>query len=393
MAPRRLNKLTARYVQTVCEPGRHSDGGGLYLSVGKGEARRWVFLYSWRGKTVEMGLGSLKAVSLARARQKASEARALLAEGVSPLDAKRAAANVPTFGDFCRSVLSSIETEWRNPKHREQWRSTLETYGAPISTLPVNRIETADVLRVLAPIWQSKPETASRVRGRIERILEAAKARGFRTGENPARWRGHLENLLPKRAKLSRGHHPALPFLEAPKFIAELREREGVAARALEFAILTAARSGEVRGATWRELHRDAQVWEISAQRTKAAREHRVALSPGAITILQRMGLESVGDSDALIFPGNKSGSGLSDSSLSAVLRRMGYPRERASVHGFRSTFRDWVGEATEFPREVAEAALAHVVGDATERAYRRKDALERRRVLMSAWDTYLNGG
>ncbi len=385
MAPRRLNKLSARAVATLKEPGRHSDGGGLYLSVGPGEARRWVFLFRWRGKPREMGLGSAKSVSLARAREKAAEARALIAEGVNPIEARKAARAVPTFGAFWPDVVESLSHQWRNPKHASQWSATLESYAGPLAQLPLNRIETGDVLETLKPIWNDIPETANRVRGRIEKVLDAGKARGFRTGENPARWRGHLENLLPKRQKLSRGHHPALPIDEMAAFMAALRTRQGVAALALEFAILTAARSGEVRGATWAEIDAEAGVWTIPAARMKSGREHRVPLSDAAVAVVETVRPLTDGVADALIFPGTK-GRPLSDMSLAAVLRRMGYPRERASVHGFRSTFRDWVSERTDFPRELAESALAHTVGDATDRANRRGDALARRREMMEAW-------
>lgn len=391
MVGRTLNKLNARKVTTLTEEGRHSDGGGLYLSIGPGNARRWVFLFKWLGRPREMGLGSANAVSLARAREKAAEARALIAEGVNPIEARKAARAVPTFGGFWPDVVESLSHQWRNSKHVSQWSATLEAYAGPLAQLPLNRIETGDVLETLKPIWTEKPETASRVRGRIERVLEAAKARGFRTGENPARWKGHLDQLLPARQKLSRGHHPAMPYGDVPAFMAHLRQRSGVAALALEFLILTAARSGEVRGATWSEIHNGSKVWTVPAMRMKGGRDHRVPLSDRAMAILDEVRPLTDGRDDAFIFPGMRNDAQLSDMSLSAVLRRMGYQREQVSVHGFRSSFRDWAGELTDYPRELAEAALAHVVGDATERAYRRDDALERRRLMMEAWGMFVN--
>ena len=274
-----------------------------------------------------------------------------------------------------------IETGFRNAKHRSQWRNTLATYTTPIWNKRLAEIETDDVLACLKPIWQAKAETASRVRGRIERVLDAAAARGLRSRDNPARWRGHLANLLPKRQKLARGHHAAMPFVDVPVFVERLREVEGVSARALEFTILTAARSGEVLGARWSKIDLDAKVWTVSAGRMKAAREHRVPLSERAVEILSALAAVKIGD---YVFPGAKRGSPLSVMALTMVMRRMGM--EAFTVHGFRSAFRDWAGERTNFPREVAEAALAHVVGDETERAYRRGDALEKRRALMEAW-------
>jgi integrase len=346
-------------------------------------------MYRWLGKRREMGLGSVNAVSLSRAREKAAEARGQIADGINPLEAKRRDASVPTFGSYALEVIQSLSSQWRNAKHRDQWQRSLETYAAPLWNMPVNRIETADVLRALKPIWTDKAETASRVRGRIEKILDAAAARGYRTGENPARWRGHLENLLAKRQKLQRGHHPAMPYSQVPTFMGELAERGGVAARALEFVILTGVRSGEARNAVWSEIDFEALVWTIPAARMKAAKEHRVPLTAAAVAVLEAVQPLTGGAPNALVFPGTKGGP-LSDMSLAAVLRRMGYPREAVSVHGFRSTFRDWVAETTEFPSELAEAALAHIVGDAVERAYRRGDALERRRHLMEAWCAYM---
>ncbi|PPD29271.1 MAG: integrase [Hyphomicrobium sp.] len=395
----KLHKLTALEVAKLSAPGRYSDGGGLYLTIGAGNRRSWIFLYRDRrsGKQREMGLGSAAAVTLAQARVKAAEARAALQAGNDPIAAARADdSEVPTFGEMAEEVISSLESSWRNDKHRAQWRATLETYAPKLKPKRVDEITTEDVLAVLKPIWQTKAETASRVRGRIEKVLDAAKAKNHRVGENPARWRGHLDHLLGRRQKLQRGHHPALPYGDLPKFIAELRQRQGqgLAPVALEFLILTAARTGELLlkkrddvplGATWGEIDFEAKVWTIPAQRMKAGVEHRVPLSARAIAILKSV--QPLRRADDFIFPGQEAGHPLSEMSCLMVLRRMKYCH--VTVHGFRSTFRDWCGEETDFPRDVAEAALAHVVGSSVERAYRRKDALEKRRTLMEAWADY----
>jgi integrase len=336
-----------------------------------------------------MGLGGLSSVPLAKARVRAADARLLVADGVSPLEAKRASEAVPTFGEMADAVVTALGPQWRNEKHRAQWAATLTTDANALRPIRVDRVETADVLATLKLIWSEKPETASRLRGRIERVLDAAKAKGFREGENPARWRGHLDQLLPKRQKLTRGHHAALPFADVPAFITDLRERDAVAALALEFLVLTAGRSGEVRGATWAEMNLGGMIWTVPASRMKAGREHRVPLSASALAVLEKVRLLSGGEPDAIIFPGLKPGSSLSDAAFNALLNRMGIDRAKVTPHGFRSSFRDWAGEASTFPRELAEAALAHVVGDQTERAYRRGDALEKRRRLMDAWAAF----
>lgn len=379
---RQLHKLSARAVSTLTAPGRHSDGGGLYLSVSPNGARSWVFMWKVAGKRREMGLGSLRDVSLAKARDRATEARQSLVDGLDPL-ATRNRPKVMTFGEAADALIESMSSSWRNDKHRAQWRMTLTLYCEPVRSKSVAEVTTEDVLKVLKPLWTEKPETASRLRGRMERVLDFARARGQRAGENPARWRGHLDAVLPKRARLTRGHHKAMPFDDVPAFIAALREREGVAPRALEFAILTAARSGEVLGARWEELSLEKGLWTVPARRMKAGREHRVPLSRRAVEILRDM--ERVRLSE-YVFPGMKRGRPLSVMALEMVLRRM---KQDVTVHGFRSAFRDWAGERTHFPREVAEAALAHLVGDAVERAYRRGDALGKRRELMDLWDAF----
>jgi integrase len=381
---RQMHTLSARTVATLTKPGRHSDGGGLYLNITASGARSWVFMWKADGKRREMGLGALRDVPLARARERAAEARQKLADGLDPIAARDNRPQVMTFAEAADALIESMSSSWRNEKHRAQWKMTLTTYCEPLRAKPVTEIGTEDVLKVLQPLWTTKPETASRLRGRVERVFDFARARGQRSGENPARWRGHLDAVLPKRARLTRGHHKAMPFDEVPAFVTALRERDGMAPRALEFAILTAARSGEVFGASWDEFDLEAGVWIVPAARMKAGRVHRVPLSGRAIEILREMEQKRL---SKLVFPGTKPGRPLSVMALEMVLRRM---KVDVTVHGFRSAFRDWAGERTHFPREVAEAALAHLVGDAVERAYRRGDALEKRRELMGAWANFL---
>ncbi|WP_370194432.1 tyrosine-type recombinase/integrase [Aurantimonas coralicida] len=382
---RTANKLSARAVATITKPGRHSDGNGLYLVVGPGSSRRWLFMFRWQGKLKEMGLGGVSSVTLAKARVRANEARQVLSEGRNPIDERRAGREereaAVTFGAFADELVKDLAHAFRNEKHIAQWTMTLTNYAAPLRKMPLQDIATDDVLKVLKPIWQTKNETASRLRGRIERVLDAAKARGLRSGENPARWRGHLEMLLPKRQKLQRGHHAAMAYQDIPCFMADLHSRKALAALALEFGILTAARSGEVLGALWSEMDQEAKLWTVPAERMKAGRQHRVPLSPRALDSVKEMEQAKVSD---YIFPGQKADSPLSNMAMQMMMRRMG--RGHFTVHGFRSAFRDWVGETTDFPRELAELALAHTVGDATERAYSRGDALEKRRVLMDTW-------
>ncbi len=384
---RRRSKLTARGIAALTTPGRHSDGGNLYLSIDAKGRKRWTFLYVRDGKQREMGLGAAQDVPLADARALADAARATLRAGADPIDIRRAmgkAEAVPTFGAYVETFLAAKEGGWRNPKHRAQWRMTLTKYAAPLHSLHLDKVAVADVLAALRPLWQTKPETASRLRGRIEAVLDAAKVAGHRSGENPAAWSGNLEHLLPKRGKLSRGHHAAMAYTDVPAFIAKLRERDALAALALEFCILTAARSGEVLGARWSEIDLAAQVWTVPAARMKATREHRIPLSERALAILERLSEARTGE---LVFPGQRAGRPLSVMAMEMLLRRM--DQDAVTVHGFRSAFRDWAGNETHFPREVAEAALAHVVGDKAEQAYRRGDALEKRRALMSAWASH----
>jgi len=384
-------KLTARAAATA-KPGRHGDGAGLYLVVAPSGARKWVYRFSFARKVTEMGLGSAHVVSLAEARDKAHEARKMLGAGKNPIEARRRAAIIgatkPSFGAVADALIAAKQSQWRNPKHRAQWRMTLQTYATPLRSRPVDEIDTAAVLAVLQPLWREKPETASRLRGRIEAVLDAAKAQGYRSGENPAAWRGHLAHLLPRRGILARGHHAAMDYRDVPAFIALLRERQALAALALEFCILTAARSGEALGAQWCEIDLAAKVWTVPAVRTKAARKHRVPLPARALAILEKLAETRTGE---FVFPGQRAGKPLSATAMEMVLRRM--KQGGATVHGFRSAFRDWAGNETHFAREVAEAALAHVVGDKAEQAYRRGDALEKRRSLMAAWADHCEPG
>ena len=282
---REVNRLNARGVATITEHGRHADGGGLYLSVSPNGGRRWVFLYRWHGKPTEIGFGSARDVTLARARELARQARNNLAEGINPKDLRKSSKDA-TFAECADRLIEAMRPSWRNDKHAAQWKMTLSRYAAPLRRLPVNRVGTDDVLSVLKPLWNAKSETASRLRGRIERVLDAAKAQGFRSGENPARWRGHLDHLLPKRQRLSRGHHAAMAYVEVAGFIRDLQLRSATAALALEFTILTAARSGEVLGARWDEFDLGGAIWTVPADRMKAGREHRVPLSPRALRIV-----------------------------------------------------------------------------------------------------------
>jgi integrase len=382
-----INKLSARTVDALTKAGRHSDGGGLYLSITPTGARRWVFLYRWQGKPTEMGLGSAAKghVSLARARELAGEARSLLATGISPLAAKREAqaAAVPamTFGDMADAYIEAMSPQWRNDKHRAQWSMTLTQYAAPLRAMDVGSVATDDVVEVLKPLWTTTPETAERLRGRIEAVLDSAKAKGLRSGENPARWRGHLALILPKRQRLTRGHHAALPYRKMAGFMAQLRQHDSIGAKALEFCVLTAARSGEVLGASWDEVSPKEKIWIVPPERMKAAREHRIPLSPRAMAILRSLRAAKAG---SFIFRGQKQDQPLSSMAMAMQLRRMG--RGDITVHGFRSSFRDWVWEETDFPRELAEQALAHTLQNKAEAAYRRGDAIEKRRAMMEAW-------
>src|SRR6195256_2793864 len=377
------SKLTARKVETA-KPGKYSDGGNLYLVVSETGSRKWVLRFTWRGRAKEMGLGNVAGVPLADAREKAASVRRKIAQGLNPIEERKRDGGIPTFGEMADDVRETLSAGFRNEKHKSQWKSTLETYAAPLRAKPVDTIATDDVLAVLKPIWTTKAETASRVRGRIEKVLDAAKAKGFREGENPARWRGHLDHLLPRPSKLSRGHHAAMPYEEVAAFIAKLRERDATSALALELCILTAARSGEILGMRWSEIDFDKKIWTVPAARMKAGREHRVPLASRAVEMLRQLEKVNTGE---FVFPGQARNKPLSNMAMEMVLRRMKI--EDATVHGFRSRFRDWAGNVSNFPREITETALAHVIGDKAEQAYRRSDALEKRRKLMEAWAHY----
>jgi integrase len=377
---RQSNRLTARTVATLKAPGRHADGGNLYLSISKAGGRRWTFFYQINSRQREAGLGSVSAVTLAEARARAAEYRSMLARGIDPLQekqaSKEAAAARRTFGQCADELIKSKRTEWRNAVHAGQWRSTIDRYCAPILDMPVDAVDTVQVLRCLQPIWNRVPETATRVRGRIEAVLDFAKARGWRNGENAAQWRGHLAHLLPKRPKLSKAHQPALPYPEVPEFVATLRTKTGIPALALEFTILCATRTGETVGARWDEIDFEAGVWTIPPTRTKSGAQHRVPLPNRAVEILEFMnGIRR----NELVFA-------VGDSSMRKLCGH-GF-----SVHGFRSSFRDWAGEETPFPREICETALGHQSGSEVERAYRRGDSLEKRRELMQLWADFCEG-
>jgi len=395
---RETNKLSPIAVRNATKPGLYGDGAGLWLNVGPTGGKSWLLRYTLDGRAREMGLGPLDTVGLAEARERCRAARLLLLDGIDPLDQRRAerdrrraeAAKVITFRKAAEGYIKAHRAAWRNEKHAWQWGATLEAHVYPVvGDLPVSAIETGHITRILEPIWVTKAETAARVRGRVETVLDYAKVHGWRAGENPARWRGHLENVLPARGKVSKvEHHAALPWAQIGAFMADLGREEGVAALALRFTILTAARTGEVIGATWGEMDSRVGLWTVPAARTKAGREHRVPLSAAALAILADAAkLRGADAPDAPVFPGGKGGrsaNGLSNVAMLMLLRRMG--RGDLTVHGFRSSFRDWIAEATRHPREIAEAALAHIVENKVEGAYQRGDLLEKRRKLMNDW-------
>jgi integrase len=392
--PRKAIERTALEVGRLKSPGLYAVGGvaGLYLQVIESGARSWLLRALMGGKRRDMGLGGFPDVTLAQAREKAREARNRVERGIDPIEERRQArsalaasrAAAKTFDDCVDDFMKARESEWRNPKHRQQWKNTLDTYAGPfMGKLLVGDIGLPHVLKALEPIWHEKTETATRVRGRIEQVLDWATVRGYRAGENPARWKGHLDHLLAKPRKIAKvQHHAAVPVDGVAAFLASLRGIDGMGARALEFAILTAARSGEVRGALWTEFDFAEKVWTVPGERMKGKVEHRVPLSKQAIDLLQALPrFEKV----EVVFPGVK-GQVLSDMTLSAVMRRM---KVDAVPHGFRSTFRDWAADRTNFPRDLAEMALAHVIESKVEAAYRRGDMLAKRLKMMQAWADY----
>ena len=381
-------KLTAKTVENAKKPGRYNDGGNLVLQVGKTGNKSWAFIYMRDGRSHQLGLGSAQDRTLKEARVKAAEYRKLLLDGGDPLEHRRVLrrATGETFKQCAERCVEAHKAGWNNDKSEAQWRSSLEAYVYPhFGPSPVQAVTTADVLAVLQPIWTSKPETANRVRKRIERVLDYASALKLRQGENPARWRGNLDHLLPTQAKVRRvKHHAALPYADLSAFMAELKPQNGTAAQALEFAILTAARTGEVLGASWSELDLDEGVWTIPAERMKAQREHRVPLSASAVSLLKALPRDTKSN---LVFVGSQPGKPLSNMAMLALLKRM--KRKDLTTHGFRSTFRDWAAETTGYPGDVVEMALAHTVGNKVEAAYRRGDLFDKRRRLMDDWATY----
>lgn len=399
------NKLSATFVARSKEPGRYGDGGGLYLQVKPGGTKSWLFRFQLRGKARQMGLGPADIIGLAEAREKARECRRKVLTGADPIDARRqersaeqaAAERAMTFKECADAYIAAHRASWRNAKHAAQWEATFaETRRGKrvfpaatesINDLSVTAVDTALVLKVLERIWSGKPETASRVRGRIESVLDWATARGYRQGENPARWKGHLDHLLPRRGKLARvRHHAALPYPELPAFMTELRAKPGVSARALEFTILTVGRTGEVIAASWEEIDTAAAIWTVAAERMKSGREHRVPLCDRALAILNDLPREA-GNSNGFVFIGARGSRPLSNMALLAVLKRM--QRADLTVHGFRSSFRDWAAETTNFPNHVVEMALAHAIGGGVEAAYRRGDLFAKRKALMDEWGRY----
>ncbi len=423
-------KLKALEIKALKVPGRYSDGRGLYFMVDpSGRTARWVFRFSLDKRVTEMGLGGYPDVSLAAAREKATALRAMVKSGINPVAEKRekreaaraeeARARKPTFGEVADDYLKAKRSEWRNEKHRDQWTMTLTKLAAPIRALPVDEITVDDILEMLKPVWTKTPETAARLRGRVATVIDAASAKGLIPADrkNPAVWQGHLEHWLPKRSKLTKSHHAALPYDDAPAFMARLRAMTGVSARALEFLILTAARTNEIVGARWSEINAEEHIWTVPAVRMKLGKIHRVPLCKEAEAVLKQLKEIAVDD---WVFPSATKGTPISTAAMTAVLRRMAledaeargedthdvvpatgrkstkkkrkYFKAEITVHGFRSTFRDWAGDKTNFQRETCEAALAHAIGDETEESYRRGDALEKRRKLMEAWAAYLGG-
>jgi integrase len=395
--PKKIQQLTAMTVTRLHKPGLYPDGAGLYLRVNRTGSKSWALRFTLNGKPREMGLGGLTSVGLADARKKAADARLLLSDGHDPVtrrqadrkkradDEKIAVGRSMTFDKCAEAYIASYEPSWKNEKHRQQWRNTLATYVSPeFGAIPVQDVDIDLVMKVIEPIWSVKTETARRVRGRIEVILDWARVRGYRSGENPARWRGQIDHLLPARSKVRTvKHHAALPYTEIGAFMQDLRKLEGASAAAFEFLILTGGRTGEVIGARWFEINLKDQIWIVPAARMKSRREHRVPLSSAAIALLKRM-KPSNGD---YVFPGRAPDAPLSNMSLLMTLGRMN--RGDITAHGFRSTFRDWAAECTNFPSEVVEMALAHVIEDKTEAAYRRGDLFDKRRQLMDAWAGY----
>lgn len=397
---RATNKLSVKFVEkNDLKPGLYGDGGGLYLQVSDFKTKAWVFRFMMSGRARKMGLGDFELVPLKDARKKRDAAYGLVVDGVDPIDdrqSRKAAqtaetAKILTFQQCSEGYIAAHKSSWKSDKHAGQWEATLKTYAYPvIGNLPVQMIETAHVMKIIEPIWETKTETASRVRGRIEKVLDRAKALKLRSGENPAAWRGHLDQLLPAKSQVSPvENHPALPYAEMPAFMAKLRAKEGVSARALEFTILTVARTGDTIGATLKEINRDEKLWTVPAARVKGKkgarkRDHVVPLTKQALAVL-----DAAPNEGSYLFPSGKEGAGLSNAAMSELLKGMGYSPDYATVHGFRSTFKDWCGDLTAYPNEMSEIAMAHTVDDKVEAAYRRSDMRERRRRMMADWAAF----
>lgn len=400
---RATNKLSVKFTEKPdLKPGLYGDGGGLYLQVSDRQTKAWVFRFMMAGRARKMGLGDFDLVPLKDARKKREAAYGLVVDGVDPIDeraTRKAALSAETakalaFEQCAEGYIEAHKAGWKSAKHAGQWLATLKTYAYPvIGKLPVQMVETAHVMKIIEPIWKDKTETASRVRGRIEKVLDRAKALKLRTGENPAAWRGNLDQLLPAKSQVSPvENHPALPYAELPAFMAKLRAKEGVSARALEFTILTVARTGDTIGATRRELDRGEKLWTVPAARVKGKkgarkRDHAVPLTKQALAALDAVPVEG-----SYLFPGGKEATGLSNAAMSELLKGMGYAPDYATVHGFRSTFKDWAGDLTAYPNEMSEIAMAHTVDDKVEAAYRRSDMRERRRRMMADWAAYCDG-
>lgn len=399
-----LHKLTALAVSKMTKPGLHNDGGGLYLQIkinGSGHVRRsWIFRYKFQKKADMMGLGPLHTISLSAAREQAALCRKLLFDGINPRvhrDQKRAEdqleqANQKTFKECATQYIEDNKAGWKNAKHTKQWSATLETYAyGIIGDMVVAQITTHMIVDILLPIWIEKASTANRLRGRIETVLDWAKVMGYRSGDNPAIWKGHLDKILPARSKVKKVvHHPAMPYKEIPEFFTQTKIRDGVSIRALEFAILNASRASEILAATWQEINFEEKLWIIPAHRMKSAREHRIPLTEEAIKLLQSLPGYKIQEDirkDMYIFPSKQKGKSLSNMSMTTVLRRMN--KGEYTQHGFRSSFRDWAAEVVHYPREVIEHALAHKLADEVEAAYQRGDLLEKRRQLMADWANY----
>ena len=382
-----VTRLSAKEIAGLVQPGKYGDGDGLQLRIdldGTTTRKRWIYRYTFGKRRREMGLGGYPEVNLTRARELRDKAKFDLRDGVDPIVGRSRKASVPSFGEFADEVRTELEKGFRNAKHKAQWKSTLLTYCKKMWKKPVNEITTDDVLAVLRPIWTTKSETASRLRGRIETILDAAKAKKHRSGENPALWRGHLQHLLSKPKKLVRGHHKAMAVQKVPDFMARLQDREGIAPRALELCVLTALRTNSLLGGRWEEIDFDTEIWNIPATRMKGGVLYEMPLSPQAMAVIRKLKALATND---YIFPGLKENKPVSNMAMSMVLRRMEI--KDATVHGFRSTFRDFAGDETDHEREVAEGSLSHKIGNQVEQAYRRQSAIKKRRQLMVEWANY----